>query len=99
MSECRRTIDSLAAYADDLVQPEERRSIERHLSACPPCRRLADDERSGRHVLRHASSRLLNEPLPPGLRSRCEVLTRTGHGSRAALGDLRPWWRVRLVPV
>jgi anti-sigma factor RsiW len=99
MSECRKIVDSLTAYADDLVKPEERRAIERHLSACPPCRQLADDERSGRHVLRHAASQLLDEPLPPGLRARCAALTQAGRDSRAGLSDLRPWWRVRLVPV
>jgi anti-sigma factor RsiW len=99
MSECRRIIDSLAAFADDLLQPEERRAIERHLAACPPCRQLADEERSGRSVLRHAASRLLVEPLPPGLQGRCESLVRARHSSSAALSDTRPWWRVRLVPV
>jgi anti-sigma factor RsiW len=99
MSECRRIIDSLAAFADDLLQPEERRAIERHLAACPPCRRLADEERSGRHVLRHAASRLMAEPLPPGLQGRCESLVRARHDSRAGANDPRPWWRVQFVPV
>jgi anti-sigma factor RsiW len=99
MSECRQTIDSLPPFADGLLQPDERRAIERHLAACPPCRRLADDERSGRRVLRHAASTLLVEPLPPGLQGRCEALVRARQGSRAALSDMRPWWRVRLVPV
>jgi anti-sigma factor RsiW len=99
MSECRRIVDSLAAYADGMLQPEERRAIERHLAACPSCRRLADDEGNGRRVLRHAASRLLIEPLPPGLRGRCEALTRTRQDSLAGLGEVRPWWRVRFVPV
>jgi anti-sigma factor RsiW len=99
MSECRRVIDSLAAYADDLLQPEERSAIERHLAACPPCRRLADDEGSGRRVLRHAASQLLIEPLPPGLRGRCEALTRARQDSLAGPREGRPWWRIQLVPV
>ncbi len=99
MSECRQTIDSLPAFADDLLTPEERRAIERHLAACPPCRRLADDERSGRQVLRHAASALRVEPLPPGLQGRCEALVQARQGSRGALSDVRPWWRVRLVPM
>jgi anti-sigma factor RsiW len=99
MSECRRIIDSLTTYADDLLQPEERRAVEQHLATCLSCRQLADDERSGRHVLRHAASRLLNEPLPPGLRGRCEAIARGKQHSPVGLNDLRPWWRVRLVPV
>jgi anti-sigma factor RsiW len=98
MSECRRTCESLASYADGLLPPEEQGRIERHLAACPPCRRLADDERGGRRLLRHAASQLLSEPLPPGLRGRCEALTRTGV-SVLSLAAFGPWWRVRLVPV
>jgi anti-sigma factor RsiW len=99
MSECRRITDSLAAYADDLLPPEERRDIDRHLDRCPPCRQLVEDECSGRRLLRHGASRLLNEQLPSGLRGRCEALARVRQGSSAGLGRLEPWWRVRLVPV
>jgi len=99
MSDCRRICESLASYADGLLRPDERDGVERHLAACPSCRRRADDEESGRRVLRHAASRLLEEPLPPGLRARCESLTRAREGSVAVPGMAGPWWRVRLVPV
>lgn len=99
MSECRRTMESLTAYADGLLRPEERGSVERHLAACPPCRRLAGFEQGGRQLLRHSAPGLRNEPLPPGLQSRCEALARARQASRAGLGALGPWWRVRLVPV
>jgi len=99
MSECHRVRESLAAYVDDLLQPEERRSIERHLAACPPCRRRAADEHSGRRLLRYCASKLLTEPLPPGLRGRCEALARARQDSLAGLNRFGPWWRVRFVPV
>jgi anti-sigma factor RsiW len=99
MSECRRTCESLTSYADGLLRPEERDGVERHLAACPSCRRRADDEESGRRALRHAASKLLDEPLPPGLRARCESLARGRERPVAAPGAMGPWWRVRMVPV
>ena len=97
MSECRRIGESLAAYADDLLEPAERSGVERHLAACPACRRQADKEQGARRLLRHSSQQLLHEPLPPGLRTRCEALAR--ERSATALARFGPWWRVRLVPV
>lgn len=97
MSECRRIGESLAAYADDLLEPAERRGVDRHLAACPECRKRADDEQSARRLVRRASPQLLNETLPPGLRTRCEALAR--ERSATNLARLGPWWRVRLVPV
>ena len=97
MSECRRIGESLTAYADDLLKPAERSGVDRHLAACPACRRQADKEQGARRLLRHSSQQLLHEPLPPGLRTRCEALARERSATeRARFG---PWWRVRLVPV
>ena len=97
MSECRRVAESLPAYVDGLLPAEEQSQIERHLAACPPCQRLVDDEHGGRALLRQNASRLLAEPLPPGLRGRCESLAR--ERMTLAVAGLGPWWRVRLVPV
>jgi len=97
MSECRRIGESLAAYADDLLKPAERSEVERHLAACPACRKLAGNEQGARRLLRQASPELLNETLPPGLRARCEALAR--ERSATQLARFGPWWRVRLVPV
>ena len=99
MSECQRTIDRLAPYVDRLLQPDEHADVDRHLNACPPCRRLAALEQAGRAALRQESSRLRNEPLPPGLRTRCEALAREqtalrAPGPRAFLSN----WRSTLVP-
>jgi anti-sigma factor RsiW len=96
MIECRQIAERLAPYIDGLLGPDERADVDRHLAACPPCRRLADDERGGHAILRRHAGHLLEEPLPPGLRGRCEALAAARHASLAALG---PWWRVRFVPV
>ena len=93
MSECRRTQERLAPWADDSLPPDERVEVDRHLAACALCRRTAEAERAGHQVLKACASRLRNEPAPPGLRTRCEALTRERHaGSRAA-------WARTLIPV
>ena len=99
MSNCREICESLAAYCDDLLEPQERQRVERHLQGCPPCRQLAADESGGRHLVRQRAARLLEEPLPSGLRSRCEAITQVRKNSFGRVGTYGPWWRVRLVPV
>ena len=99
MSDCRQIGESLTAYADDLLEPQERQRVEQHLTACAMCRRLAAKETGGRQLLRHRATELLDEPLPPGLRSRCEALAQSKKKSFGAVGTYGPWWRVRLVPV
>ena len=93
MSDCRRIAERLPAYADKVLPPADQADVERHLAACPPCRRAATQEEGGRTVLRESADRLRAEPLPPGLRTRCEALARE-HTTRPA----RVSWRARFVP-
>lgn len=99
MSDCRQIVESLPAFVDDLLEPQERQRIEHHLAGCATCRCLAADERGGRHLVRQRSARLLAEPLPPGLRVRCEALAAARKNSFGRAGTYGPWWRARLVPV
>jgi anti-sigma factor RsiW len=94
MTECRRTAERLAAYVDESLSPDERADVERHLDACPPCRVSASHEADGRRVLRARAEQLRAQPLPPGLRSRCESLAR----DRARPAVPVPW-RSRVVPI
>lgn len=98
MSECRGISERLAAYVDGLLEPDERTSVDRHLAACPSCRTLAAEERGGHVILRDRARRLLSEPVPSGLRVRCEAIATAERGV-AGVAALGPWWRVRLVPV
>jgi anti-sigma factor RsiW len=99
MSDCQRTIDRLAPYVDRLLPPDERAEVDRHLTACAPCRQMAEREQGGQTVVRHESARLRDEPLPPGLRTRCEALAREHTASRSrAARTLLPNWRSTLVP-
>jgi anti-sigma factor RsiW len=93
MNECRRIGSLLTSYVDGALPAQDRADVDRHLAACPPCRTLMDVERGGRTVLRECAGTLRNEPLPPGLKSRCEMLAREQTRIRAAAG-----WRSRLVP-
>ena len=90
MGDCRRTNEQLVPYVDGVLPKAEHADVERHLAQCPPCRRSAAAIDGGRRVLREAGVRL-KEPLPPGLRSRCEALT---HETRTAPSP----WRRRLLP-
>src|SRR5262245_1228391 len=92
MSDCRRTTEQLAPYLDGELPPAERDTLTQHLDACPPCREAATAVEGGRHVLRERGQRLAREPLPPGLRSRCESLALERHGRAAH------WWQPRLLP-
>lgn len=93
MSECRRIAEQLTPYVDNLLEADRRVEVERHLEGCPWCRTTMAGERGGQTVLRDHASRLREEPLPPGLKSRCESIVR----ERAASTRL-PGWQRTLVP-
>jgi anti-sigma factor (TIGR02949 family) len=95
MTDCRQVTERLAAYTDASLPPGEREEVERHLAACPPCRHEASLESGGHDVLRARAEQLRAEPLPPGLRSRCEALA-----AAEQAGGARPHrsWVSRLVP-
>ena len=86
MSNCRRTVEQLAPFVEGSLPQGERDEVEGHLDACPPCRRMAVEAAGGHRLVRERSAALRDEALPPGLRSRCEGLARSG-----AAGAPRPW--------
>lgn len=94
MSECERVAERLTAYLDETLSPAERAEVQGHLSACPPCRLSASEEQMGRAVVRTRAEQLRTQPLPPGLRSRCEALAHE-HMRTPSVRS----WRARLVPV
>jgi anti-sigma factor RsiW len=105
MNNCRRVTERLTPYVDGELPPGERGDIDTHIRACPPCERLAASETGGRTVLREAAHRadvdsLAPVPLPPGLRSRCEMLAReyASGAARSAATSPSPW-RLRAIPV
>jgi len=86
---CRRICDMLAQYADGTLADTQRAEVQRHLDACPPCRVVAGKECGARQLLRACADRLRGaEPLPPGLRSRCQAAGR----SRNTQTTATRWW-------
>jgi anti-sigma factor RsiW len=88
MDDCRRTAGQVTPYVDGELPRDKQAEVGRHLDACPPCRHGAEQELGGRKVLRECADRLKAEPLPPGLRSRCESLARE-HIDRPRVSWLR----------
>jgi anti-sigma factor RsiW len=93
MSDCRSVTERLTSYVDEQLDAPDRTEVEQHLDGCMSCRGEVARERGGQTVLRHHATRLREEPLPPGLRSRCESLVQ--EQARAAS---MPGWRRTLVP-
>ncbi len=93
MSDCRLVTERLTSYVDEQLDAPDRTEVERHLEGCVSCRGAVALERGGQTVLRHHATQLREEPLPPGLRSRCESLVQDQ--ARAAS---MPGWRRTLVP-
>jgi len=83
---CRRICDLLTQYADGTLPEAQQGEVQRHLDACPPCRVIAGKECGARQLLRACADRLRAEPLPPGLRTRCQALS-------AGQSTARPWLR------
>ena len=94
MNECRKTVEQLAPYADDLLASDTRAEVERHLGECPPCRAAATQEQAGRTLLKARAQHLQQTPLPPGLRTRCEALARDHKSSSSARPSI---WYSRLA--
>jgi anti-sigma factor RsiW len=94
MDDCKRTAERLTPYVDEELPPAERVAVEGHLDRCPPCRRSAVEEQSGRTLVRECADRLERPAPPPGLRSRCEQLAMEHCRGRV----WRPW-PARLIPV
>lgn len=92
MNDCRQIAERLAAYADESLPADERAGVQRHLDECTPCRTVASHEREAHALIRARAQRLHGEPLPPGLRSRCEALAQSAAGAGPAI------WRARLIP-
>ena len=93
MSDCRLVTEQLTSYVDEQLDATQRDQIARHLDECASCRGAVARERGGKTALQQHAQHVREEPLPPGLRSRCESLMHE-HARAASL----PGWRRTLVP-
>jgi len=95
MSSCR-TIDSLVTpYIDGTIPDGDRRFVDEHLRACPPCHSRVASERAMRDALCRCRAVLADEHAPASLRAKCLALT---HSHQSAVAGRRSW-RSRIVPL
>ena len=83
---CRDIEDRLTPYVDGESREDVRRSMEAHLTACPPCRAQAEAERGGRELMREHRD-ALRRAAPSMLRARCAAQARPPGAGRV----LRRW--------
>lgn len=81
VTECEAIWDLLSAYADGEVTPEEARTVETHIAACPECARDLQFMRETSQLLAHTPE----IAPPPGLREAIFAVT-----------TRRPPWRERV---
>ncbi len=94
MSECQRVDGLVTPYVDGAISEEDRERIERHLVACPPCRRRVKAEESIHALIRARQSALRGGTAPSALRARC-----ASAGHAAGLRVRARGWTARLVPL
>lgn len=92
VTDCRSALEQMPAYVDDVIDPQPRAAIERHISLCPGCRREELAQRGAATVLRQRAAALKAEHVPPGLRTRCRAAMSSEQPSR-----VRRWTAV-LMP-
>lgn len=65
--DCQKAIERLDDYVDRALNEDDIRAIETHLSACPPCAKEFDFERS---VIAQIKRRVADVNAPADLKSR-----------------------------
>jgi anti-sigma factor RsiW len=88
MLNCEDIEPALAGYVDGHSDAAERARVEKHLSACPPCRGRAARERTA-HDLLCARRTDLRGKAPAALRQRCAALRQAPATMTAPVR--RPW--------
>lgn len=62
---CRQTVAHLLDYVEDVLGPNERRSLEAHLDECPRCVEFVESYRATPGIVRRATRAM---PMPPARR-------------------------------
>lgn len=102
MPECSR-IDSLVTpFVDGELPAQEQQTVQRHLTACPPCRAKVAAERAIRALLQSRRTDLSGACAPAALKERCALLS-SRHRQAAVtpfpVKAAAPGWRARLAPL
>ena len=91
MSDCR-TIDPLVTpYIDGELPDADRRAVDAHLTACPPCHSRVAAERAVREALSTRRHDMATTTAPPALRAACAGLCsrKSTVDNRQSAGDTR----------
>lgn len=70
---CRSGVDLLADYLEDLLSPEMRASVERHVLACERCQAFVASYKATPAILRHATDVAVPDDLRARLRTWLET--------------------------
>jgi len=97
---CGRIDERLDAWIDGTCEPAERERVERHLAACPDCRRRADEIRAVVDAARDLPRELdLPRDLRPGIRAAARrraplrpALVGLAAAAVLALAGVSAWW-------
>ncbi len=92
MSKCRDLDPLFAPYADGVMNPDERVSVESHIDRCPPCRERVAEQRTIRAALT-ACRPSLRADASNALRARCAAHARPVARTPSSMSRVlrRPW--------
>jgi anti-sigma factor RsiW len=93
MAKCRDVEALFASYVDGESAPQDRATVDSHLTACPPCRDRIAEERAARDLVITRREHL-RAAAPQPLRHRCAAYAASAAGrppSRLAILKRRPW--------
>ena len=97
MSDCASIDPLITPYIDDAIGAAERRLVDEHVRACPPCHSRVAAERAVYELMCTKRAELSGVTASPQLHDRCAALRRiasSAPGNTASTGA----WRGRLVP-
>src|SRR5262245_54055652 len=97
MSDCTSIDPLITPYIDDAIDAAERRLVDEHVRACPPCYSRVAAERAVYELMCAKRAELAGVTASPGLRDRCAALRRMSSDAPARAGSTSAW-RARLVP-
>ena len=76
MPNCQRIDALVTPFIDGALPEAERRSVEHHLSVCPPCHSRVAAERGVRELIRACTPALNKTGAPDALHARCWAIAR-----------------------
>src|SRR5262245_7311334 len=100
MNSCGSIEPLVTPYVDGTIPDADRRLVDEHLRACPPCHSRVASERAMRDALCRCRAVLADEHAPAALRARCQALARSRQSPVSSpQSDGRLRWRARVLPL